>query len=262
MSGFEVVGVVLGVLPLAIEAIKTYYTILSSAKSAQSDLNWLRQDLETEHIRLQNTCEILLTEIAPLSKVDGLIKDPFGPDWVKYNDKLRQRLWSSWDTFQTQVELLSSAAVELEKKLCFDKNGVIRLNNSKKVLGELKQNADFTLRKRDYEALLQKIKSSNTVLHHLARQDIVLESSRKHRSQARVVKLLRGLSRSIFEALHSAVTCKCMEGHSIGFELTHRTAVLVSDDEENEVAKAFRFEVVFDTSLVWGHPNVIRNRHE
>lgn len=39
-----------------------------------------------------------------------------------------------------------------------------------------------------------------------------------------------------------------MEGHSIGFELTHRTAVLVSDDEENEVAKAFRFEVVFDTS--------------
>lgn len=57
--------------------------------------------------------------------VDCMIKDPFGPDWAKYNDKLRERMWFSWGNFQEQVQILSKATTELEKKLCMDLNGVV-----------------------------------------------------------------------------------------------------------------------------------------
>ncbi|ETS86232.1 hypothetical protein PFICI_00060 [Pestalotiopsis fici W106-1] len=247
MSGFEVAGIVLGVLPLAINTINSYRTTLSSIKTAQNDLNWLRRDLETEQVRLQNTCELLLHDLVPLSMVDTMLKDPFGADWAKYDDKLRERLWLSWGTFQAQVQLLSTAATELEKKLCVERNGAIRLNDYKKILRELRHKTSFTLKKGDYEALLSKIKSSNTVLHGLAQQDINMKSNRQHRSQARVIKLLRGLSESIFNAMRSAVTCDCADAHKIGIELATRHAVLLPDDEEEEVAAKFLYNVAIDS---------------
>lgn len=48
MSGFEIAGVVLGVLPLVIEAVKGYMHILSSLKDARRNLKALVHDLETE----------------------------------------------------------------------------------------------------------------------------------------------------------------------------------------------------------------------
>ncbi|KAF7538473.1 hypothetical protein G7054_g2861 [Neopestalotiopsis clavispora] len=247
MSGFEVAGLVLGVLPLAIKTINSYRSTLSSIRTAQDDLNWLRRDLETEQVRLQNTCEILLHDLLPLSMVDAMIKDPFGADWAKYDEKLRERLWLSWGTFQAQVQLLSAAATELEAKLCVNRNGSIKLNDYKKILKELSRRTSFTLRKGDYEALLSKIKSSNTILHSLARQDNNLESSRRRRSQARVIKLLRGLSESIFNAMRTAITCDCSGTHKIGIELATRYAVLLPDDDEDEVATKFHYNVVIDS---------------
>jgi hypothetical protein len=129
MSAFEVAGIVLGVLPLAINTINSYRTTLSSYKTAQNDLNWLRIDLETEQVRLQNTCEILLHDIVPFSLVDPMIKNPFGADWAKYNDKLRERLWQSWTTFEAQVQVLQAAIIELENKLCIDRSGSVCVKN-------------------------------------------------------------------------------------------------------------------------------------
>ncbi|KAI0163748.1 hypothetical protein BJ166DRAFT_527118 [Pestalotiopsis sp. NC0098] len=248
MSGFEVAGIVLGVLPLAIKAVNSYRTILSSSRSARDDLDWLRRDLETEVVRLQNTCEILLNEIAPPSMVDCMIKDPFGPDWAKYNDKLRERMWFSWGNFQEQVQILSKATTELEKKLCMDLNGVIKLNSAKKILSEIKQKTAFTLRKADFEKILSQIRSSNTILQGLVPQGINIMSNRRRRSQVRVIKLFRGLSRSIFNAMHNAVTCKCTNFHYIGIEMSARNAVLLPDDEEDKVAETFRYNVVLDST--------------
>lgn len=128
MSGFEVAGLVLGVLPMAIQVIGGYRTILSSVKSARRDLTWLERDLETERTRLQNTCECLLVGIAPLSVIDSMIDDPFGPDWKKFNDPLRLRLWRSWGSFQRQVALMSDAVSELKEKLAMDATGKVSIH--------------------------------------------------------------------------------------------------------------------------------------
>ena len=127
MSGLEVVGVVLGVLPLAVKALQGYVSVLSSVKNARRDLNALIRDLETEQIRLQTTCELLLDGVAPPSIIDKLIQTPFGPDWKPYNDRLRLRLWTTSNKFEEQVAQLQQAVQELRAKLCLEADGSVCL---------------------------------------------------------------------------------------------------------------------------------------
>jgi len=127
MTGFEVVGIVLGALPIAVKAAQGYMAILSSVKDAHRNLKALIRDLETENIRLQTTCELLLDGIAPPSVVDKLIQTPFGPDWKPYNDQLRLRLWTTAGKFEEQVVEMRNAADELRAKLCLEPDGSVGL---------------------------------------------------------------------------------------------------------------------------------------
>ncbi|CAJ2505510.1 Uu.00g129040.m01.CDS01 [Anthostomella pinea] len=248
MSGLEVAGFVLGVLPIAIKALQGYKSFLSSFKTAQRDVNRLERDLETEWIRLQNTCEHLLVGVASTSMIDTMIQNPFGPEWKRYGDKLRLRLWRSSEKFETYVAEMSAATQELKEKLCIQQDGQIKLNDRSSMLRELKQHTVFTLRKKDYEGILSRIKNGNSVLQDLCRQDCGLESDRRQRSQARVTKLLRGLSKSIYNAVSSAMTCACAYTHIIGLELVPRDAVLVPGDTEEQVAKALNFHIVLNSA--------------
>lgn len=79
MSGFEVAGIILGVVPLAIQAAKGYMTILSSMKDAKRNLKALIHDLETEQVRLEMTCEVLLDGIVTAFRDRPHDPDPHWP---------------------------------------------------------------------------------------------------------------------------------------------------------------------------------------
>ncbi|RTE81246.1 hypothetical protein BHE90_004231 [Fusarium euwallaceae] len=244
MSGIEVVGLVLGTLPLAIGALKGYRAMLSRVRGADRDLKALIQDLETEHLRLETTCEVLLDGIAPLSRIDEMVEKPFGPEWEQFSDNIRERLWKGTDKFKEHAKEMQEAAEELREKLCMEADGKTKLNNLEAILAEFRKKASFSLKKKDYEDIIDRIKAANSVLHDLAGQNRGLEPSRRLRSQARVTKLIRGLSRSIFDALRSAATCRCVQSHDVCLELVPRKAVLVPSDVEDELAKNFNFHVV------------------
>ncbi|KAH7196352.1 uncharacterized protein B0J16DRAFT_225 [Fusarium flagelliforme] len=244
MSGFEVVGVVLGVLPLAIEALKSYRAILSRIRSADRDLRALIQDLETERVRLQTTCEVLLDGIAPLSRIDDIVNKPFGPEWKQFDANIRGRLWTSMDTFRDNAREMQEAAEELSEKLGLNADNQTKLNSTTAILDEYRKRASFSLRKRDYETIISRIKAANSVMRDLADDNRKLEPSRKRRSQTRVTKLLRGLSQSIFDALKTAVTCGCVHPHDLCLELVPRTAVLVPTDAEDELATRLNFHLM------------------
>jgi exonuclease VII small subunit len=125
MSGFEVAGVVLGVLPLAIKAAKAYMDILSSMKDAKRNLKALVHDLETEQIRLETTCEVLLDGIVPHLLIDRLVRAPLGPEWALYSDQLRLRLWRTSTKFEEQVSEMLAAVKELQAKLCMEADGSV-----------------------------------------------------------------------------------------------------------------------------------------
>jgi len=113
---------------------------------------------------------------------------------------------------------------------------------------ELKRGVAFTLKKKDYDGVLAKIKTANSVLHDLAGQNSTLELNRRHRSQARLIRLIRGLARSIFDALlFSLSPCSCARSHDVCLELEPRAAILVPTDLDEEVAKSFTFHVAMSS---------------
>ena len=113
---------------------------------------------------------------------------------------------------------------------------------------ELKRGVSFTLKRKDYEETLTRIKTANSILHDLVDRHRGLEPSRKHRSQARLIELMRLLTRSIFNGLRAASSsCCCPRSHDVCLELESRNAVIIPGDDENQVAKKFSFHVVFAT---------------
>lgn len=126
----EVAGLVLGIIPLAVTALKTYARILSTMKamkSAKQDLEAMIRDLETERQILQNTCELLLSDIVGDESLSRMIESPSETDWKIYDDKVRERLWNSTDLFRDRVAEMRSAVEELRLKLCIDPDGAVSL---------------------------------------------------------------------------------------------------------------------------------------
>lgn len=124
----EALGLVLGVIPVAIQALNTYQTVLASIKNVKRDLAFMIRDLKTEQQILQNTCENLLKGIVPDSALDRMIEEPFGPDWKVYDNEVRLRLWRSSTVFQERLEEMRQAALELQRKLAIDGSGKVGLS--------------------------------------------------------------------------------------------------------------------------------------
>lgn len=128
MSGLEVVGLVFGVLPLAIEAIKGYQTVLSTMKRiknikhAERGLQALRWDLENELLQLRVHCEPLLEGIVPQHMMHELLEKPFGIQWKPYGDRILFRLYGSSEECERQVAEIEKLSQELMAKLCFKKD--------------------------------------------------------------------------------------------------------------------------------------------
>lgn len=120
----EAAGLVLGIIPVAIEVLETYNNIYSFLKYAKLDLDSLIRDLTTEHMILRNTCEILLGGIVPDSALEAMIKNP-GVDWAAYDNEVRLRLWGSWDIFLEYIEDIREATSLLREKLAVHQSGMV-----------------------------------------------------------------------------------------------------------------------------------------
>lgn len=122
----EAAGSVLGVIPLVINALDTYKTILSSMKSAQRDLEDMISTLKAERQIFQNTCQTLLRDIVPNSQLDAVTADPFGPAWKTFDVEIHDRLYESSPVFEHTVTEMKKAVYELQHKLAIAPNGEVR----------------------------------------------------------------------------------------------------------------------------------------
>lgn len=264
----EAAGLVLGVIPLAIKALDTYRDVLSTIKNVKRDLEYMTRDLKTEHQILQNTCEILLRGIAPDSVLDDMIEDPFGPAWKQYEGEVRLRLWRSADVFQERIMEMRQAAMDLRQRLAIDSNGKVRpimicssntvseacltddgllqtrLVDRRSILEGLKHSAYFTLKKKDYNDIMSRLKGGNAVLNTLANQNSSLEPTRRSRSQAKLARLIRRLSQGMYGAFRNVMTCSCAGSHNLGLEMSPRKEIMLPGDEEDEIAQSLDFGVV------------------
>ncbi|KAI0404129.1 hypothetical protein F4802DRAFT_607720 [Xylaria palmicola] len=257
MSGLEIAGLVLGALPVAIKAAQGYRETLYAIKNVQRDLRYIERDLETEQLILQNTCEALLVSIVPPTKIHSMIEHPFGPEWKSNADQLnenlliiyyrRLRLYTSYGKFEEHIMDMLKATEDLSLKLNIGDNSQVNSSDKASILEALKQNASFTLKRREYEGILSTIKTSNAVLRDLSTVNRKLEPDRRRRSQLRVTKLLRQLCKSLYNALHDSLTCSCFYSHDIGLRLSRMNAVILPSDVDREVAQRFGFHITLRT---------------
>ncbi|KAK4177090.1 hypothetical protein QBC36DRAFT_139588 [Triangularia setosa] len=246
MSGFEVAGIVLGSVPIVISALQLYVkgaSTINRLRFATKELKSVTRNLQTEHIKLQNVYERLLADIVPESQIETMINNPFGPLWSapETASRIQRRLWRSSKLFQEIVDDMHNAMDEIKQKLDIGPDGDVRWLKLSGVRKEYKR-ALFVLQRSEYQDVLSRLKDGISSLENLLEMNVELEPDRRSRSQGKVYKLLRDISGSIYQAIRSAVTCKCPGLHDFGLKLMTRPVThLPYVDEDEEVLRTFKF---------------------
>jgi hypothetical protein len=125
MSGFEVTGVVLAILPLIVNQLDNYVQGLETLKSFRTrkyrrDLQRYLDRIKTQRALLLNTLERTLADaIDDENEIIQLINDPTGSSWkdAYIQRSLRMRLGRDYDVFIANMTELSSLLNTLCQKL-------------------------------------------------------------------------------------------------------------------------------------------------
>ncbi|KAF5699036.1 hypothetical protein FGLOB1_11625 [Fusarium globosum] len=122
MSGLEIVGLVLGAIPIAIETLKMGsrgIVIFRRSRRYENELERLMNKFENERVRLQDVFEKLLVDLVPHSRIESLVQDPLRLLKVEpeLNTKLRRRLWRGFDLFNKTLEEIKNATEEATERI-------------------------------------------------------------------------------------------------------------------------------------------------
>jgi hypothetical protein len=120
MSGFEVVGVVLGVIPLLISAAEHYDDVFKPFKRFKKyapELELYQQKLKTQKTIFMNQCQLLLTALTGRESAKEMLREKDHPSW---NDnvlrkKLGEQLGSSREACEATVQMISVKLKSIEE---------------------------------------------------------------------------------------------------------------------------------------------------
>jgi hypothetical protein len=130
MSGLEVVGLVLGAIPLLISGLEHYAEGVQTIRRLigyKWELKSLINSLRTEDSIFENTCETLLDGLAHPSKIESLLKDP-GGDELRTPDlsrKLENRLGDAYAIFFENVAAIHGSIKTFQERLGLGPDGKV-----------------------------------------------------------------------------------------------------------------------------------------
>lgn len=122
MSGIEIVGLVLGALPLLLKSIEAYSETLSTAQRILNPRRELRNIRSRVNIALQvlrNTARLLLLRIVEAKEASDLLQAPGSWKWqdVDFEPKLEELLGESYSAWRVVMADISSAVEEIKSGL-------------------------------------------------------------------------------------------------------------------------------------------------
>lgn len=134
MSGFEIAGVVLGSVPIIVQACQFYVKLIEDSHILRRryyirELRSRIRTLNVEYVRLQNVCEKLLLGLVPNSQIEILIADPLGDAWrdASVQQRINLRLLRGGPAFSETLEDMLDAIKTLKKKMGIDPDAKVRL---------------------------------------------------------------------------------------------------------------------------------------
>ncbi|GAP93126.1 hypothetical protein SAMD00023353_6800200 [Rosellinia necatrix] len=244
MSGFEVAGLVLGAVPLLISALEHYgdgWSTLKRWRKYEHELRSVERNLHTERVKLQNVCEKLLVGIVPESQIEAMIKDPLGSLWrdERTHRKIQSRLWEGYGLFEDTIADIKKAVDEMKERI---------ENQSGKKASTLKRTM-FTLSRNQYADLILVIREGVANLENLTDRNIELEPARKVRSQGKLFKVLRTMSKSLYHALKSSLNCPC--SHDVCLKLERRLTTTMPIDDSSAIMSDLSFKITLSRLSAW-----------
>lgn len=230
-------------MPLLISALEHYGDGLSTLKRwrrYEHELRSLVRNLDTERVKLQNVCEKLLVGIVPESQIEAMIKDPLGNLWreEKTQKRIESRLWEGHGLFEDTITDIKKAVDEMKERI---------ENQSGKRASTLKRTM-FSLSRNQYADLILVIREGVANLENLTDRNIELEPARKVRSQGKLFKVLRTMSKGLYHALNSSLDCPC--SHDISLKLEKRSNTTPMDDSDAAMSN-LTFKLALSRVLVF-----------
>jgi hypothetical protein len=122
MSGIEVAGIVLAVMPLFITALENYNDGLDPVKAF---LRWERElphfirKLRNQHVHFQQTLRLLLEPITTEFELAEMLAEPNGSHWkdAKMAERLKDKLQESFQAYQSTIADIERIMTKIASKL-------------------------------------------------------------------------------------------------------------------------------------------------
>lgn len=249
MSGVEVVGIVLGGIPLIISILEHYRDGVSTIqrwRRYERERQSLVRSLKTERVKLYNTCEKLLVGLVSPSQAQAMIQSPFGTLWQEdaFKRKIRARLGDSIEVFESNVEEMRDAMYEMMQRLGIEQ-GAQSPGESRSFISREFQRAAFAISRSSYEDILSKMRSCTSDLEALTNQTVSLEPERQESSQVRLLTLLRDLSIGLYNALKHSLSCATCSVHTLNLELCTRPSDILYGESETSILRQLCMNLAF-----------------
>ncbi|KAF5137019.1 hypothetical protein E5D57_000794 [Metarhizium anisopliae] len=248
MSGFEVVGVLLGTIPLVISAVEHYERVARTVQILRQRakiIHALAWSLRTEQRILENTCETLLGGVVPADCVKPLLAEPFGPLWRddKISLEVERRLDYTTEDFKDLVEGIKEALQELRVKLDLGSDMEVKEGSvvGKRVLLKI---AAIAVNISQHEDAVSKIADANKKLEMLLTGNLRNETLRKRTFEGKLSGFLQSVTWNIYNALRLSLSCSCAQSHSVHLGLPVLPLICKDQDVEKTVRK-LDFHVTF-----------------
>ncbi|KAF1957487.1 hypothetical protein CC80DRAFT_503816 [Byssothecium circinans] len=261
MSGVEVAGLVLGCLPIIIQAIESYNEGLDPMKSFlrwERELPALIRKLRNQHVHYSQTLRILLEPITTEFELAEMLSGE--RQLWKEKDmelKLQDKLQDSYNAYQstiTDIERITrkiASKLDLERATELSRNdleALIVANPKKNDKFEFRKRVKFGMSKKGIKALLEELDDCNKELERFTEKSEKIETVRKSvkPSFANRLQRIQKYATGLHETLSVCFSCACKSSHSTNLRLDQRGTLFASGKKANQTPKTC-FNVSFSS---------------
>ncbi|KAH9236529.1 hypothetical protein K456DRAFT_1424341 [Colletotrichum gloeosporioides 23] len=271
MSGFEVVGIVLGVLPMLSASLKFYEERTLYLRDHEQAMGLLITSLHVEHSKLIHSWTKLLFGLVEPEKLPGLLEEATEKSWKEIIDnnniemKIKERLGYGYHGYMETMKQLQGSLKQLERVIGLEENKV-RCNvghfHCTYVCHVWKWHRETWAKLRDFlnhdnhKQLLADIEKCNTRLEQLNPDAEAKHTpSKLQKGGCGTMDSIRCSARSLYCALCSNWSCQCDGSHATHLQLRSLSAPIKGSHRFNLIFGLSTYKT--DTST-WGY----RDWHE
>jgi hypothetical protein len=178
------------------------------------------------------------------------LADPRGRRWKEgqFNNKLQKRLGTTYESYIATIDELRKTINVFKQRLKLDPSGQPQFDDEANFRKHYKR-LDFSLKKADYDDLMNCLRRNNSSLHRMTTQTISLEGLHTSRNSYGPLMPKFDVISEHAQGFHSAIEsgwhCPCHANHGVHLRLEHRMNQIQNEDSDQDESVQEPFHVVF-----------------